>query len=74
MKRLLISIARVYQYTFSPLFGSGKCRYVPCCSDYFIEAVKKRGAIKGTALGMWRILRCNPFGGHGYDPVPEKKA
>jgi hypothetical protein len=73
MKSLLISIIRIYQYTFSPIFGKGKCRYIPTCSDYFIEAVKKRGIVKGTLLGIWRVLRCNPLGGYGYDPVPEKK-
>jgi len=74
MKSLLISLVRIYQYAFSPIFGAGKCRYIPTCSEYFIEAVKTRGAIKGAALGVWRVLRCNPFGGSGYDPVPEKKA
>jgi putative membrane protein insertion efficiency factor len=46
------------------------CRYTPTCSQFFIEAVKKHGPFKGGYLGTRRILRCHPWGGHGYDPVP----
>ncbi|HBI13069.1 MAG TPA: membrane protein insertion efficiency factor YidD, partial [Akkermansia sp.] len=49
--------------------GSG-CRYTPTCSQYFIQAVRIHGAWRGFLLGTWRILRCNPWGGSGYDPVP----
>ena len=49
---------------------STKCPYYPSCSAYGLEAIEKYGAIKGTALGFWRILRCNPFSKGGYDPVP----
>ena len=49
-----------------------KCPYIPSCSDYGLEAVKKYGAIKGGCLAAWRILRCNPFSKGGYDPVPLK--
>ncbi|XBD75168.1 membrane protein insertion efficiency factor YidD [Akkermansia massiliensis] len=49
--------------------GSG-CRYTPTCSQYFIQAVRVHGAWRGFLLGSWRILRCNPWGGSGYDPVP----
>jgi len=64
----LILLARLYQLTLSPLLG-GHCRHVPTCSRYFIEAVRKHGAIRGGAMGAWRILRCHPFGRGGYDPV-----
>lgn len=49
---------------------STKCPYYPCCSQYGLEAVQKHGAIKGSLLALWRILRCNPFSKGGYDPVP----
>ena len=48
------------------------CKYIPTCSQYGLEAIERFGAIKGGALTLWRILRCNPFGKYGYDPVPEK--
>ena len=48
-------------------------RFTPTCSAYAIEALERFGVLKGTGLAVWRILRCNPWGGHGYDPVPEKK-
>ncbi|PNU02609.1 membrane protein insertion efficiency factor YidD [Novosphingobium guangzhouense] len=47
------------------------CRYSPSCSQYAIEAVRRHGAIKGGLLALWRLLRCNPWGGHGHDPVPD---
>ncbi|MCK9325989.1 MAG: membrane protein insertion efficiency factor YidD [Bacteroidales bacterium] len=65
----LIMLVRFYQRAISPHLRSS-CRYVPTCSNYFIEAVKKYGPFKGGYLGIKRILRCNPWGGHGYDPVP----
>lgn len=46
------------------------CRFTPTCSQYAIEALRKHGPIKGLGLAIWRILRCNPWGGSGYDPVP----
>ena len=67
-RRALILLARLYQHTLSPLLG-GQCRFVPTCSNYFIEAVRKRGAVRGLLLGLWRICRCHPFGRGGYDPV-----
>ena len=66
--RLVILLVRLYQGALSPLIGM-QCRFVPSCSDYFLEAVCKYGAIRGTLMGLWRILRCHPFGGGGYDPV-----
>ncbi len=58
-----------YQRFISPLTPSS-CRFTPTCSQYAIEALRKHGPIKGFALAVWRILRCNPWGGSGYDPVP----
>lgn len=60
---------RVYQWTLSPMLPS-KCRFTPTCSQYGLECFRKYGTLKGGALTTWRILRCNPFGGHGHDPVP----
>ena len=66
--RALILFVRVYQSTLSPILGR-QCRFVPTCSEYFIQAVRRRGALRGALTGLWRILRCNPFGPGGYDPV-----
>jgi hypothetical protein len=67
--RALILLVRGYQYLLSPLLGSN-CRYYPSCSSYTLEAIQLHGAIKGGAMGVWRILRCNPFSRGGYEPVP----
>ena len=67
-RRVVILLVRVYQLTLSPLLG-GQCRFWPTCSNYFIEAVAKRGAFVGSLMGFWRICRCNPFSQGGYDPV-----
>ncbi|MDD6888502.1 MAG: membrane protein insertion efficiency factor YidD [Candidatus Aphodomorpha sp.] len=69
MKRFLIAIVRGYQRYISPAFPR-HCRFMPTCSQYAIEALQKYGALKGMALTIWRILRCNPFCRGGYDPVP----
>lgn len=68
----LIGIIKFYRKVISPL-KLPSCRFSPTCSEYAIEAIRVHGAIKGTALGIWRILRCNPFCKGGYDPVPPKK-
>ena len=68
MRWLLIGLIKAYQKLISPMLPD-TCRFQPTCSSYFIEAVEKRGLIVGTCKGMWRILRCQPFGGYGYDPV-----
>ena len=70
IKNGLITIIRFYQQYFSALKGGPTCRFVPTCSAYAIEAITKYGALKGGALALWRILRCNPFSKGGYDPVP----
>lgn len=65
---LLLPI-RFYRRFISPLLPPS-CRFTPTCSQYGMEAIQKHGPIKGLALTIWRILRCNPWGGSGYDPVP----
>jgi len=70
MKKLLIWPIKFYQAVLSPYLGS-KCRYQPTCSHYAIEAIEEWGAWKGFWMGVKRIGRCHPWGGHGYDPVPE---
>jgi len=71
-----IHIIKFYQYFISPLFGN-RCRYLPTCSEYYIESLKIHGLTKGTVMGIKRILSCHPFkilgGGHGLDVVPSKK-
>lgn len=66
---LLILPIRFYRKYISPL-KPPTCRFTPTCSQYAIEAIRKHGPFKGVALAVWRILRCNPWGGSGYDPVP----
>jgi putative membrane protein insertion efficiency factor len=67
----MILAVRAYQVVLSPLFR-GCCRFEPSCSEYMIESLKVHGPIKGLLLGIYRILRCHPFGKSGYDPVPAK--
>ena len=69
MVRLLILPIRFYQRFVSPMFPPC-CRVTPTCSAYAIEALQKHGALKGSWLALRRILRCHPWGGSGYDPVP----
>ena len=69
MKRLLIALVRGYKKYISPLLPPS-CRFTPTCSEYAVEALSKHGALKGSLLAIWRILRCNPFCKGGYDPVP----
>jgi hypothetical protein len=68
-QKFLIIMVRAYQLAISPYIGA-HCRYTPTCSAYFIEAVEKYGALKGSWLGIKRILRCHPGRPGGYDPVP----
>jgi uncharacterized protein len=66
---VLLSLLRGYKRVLSPMFLPS-CRYVPTCSDYAAEAVEKHGAVRGSALAIWRLLRCHPFVRGGFDPVP----
>ena len=68
VKRFLIRLIRGYQKYISPGLGN-HCKYLPTCSQYMIDALEKYGVFKGLMLGIWRILRCNPFSKGGYDPV-----
>lgn len=68
---ILIGLVTGYKRFVSPLLPSA-CRYIPTCSTYAIEAIRRFGALRGMLLGLWRILRCNPFSTGGYDPVPEE--
>lgn len=72
MKRALLFFIRLYQKYLSPMKGT-KCPYVPSCSAYGAEAIRVHGALVGSALALWRILRCNPFSKGGFDPVPAKR-
>lgn len=69
---VLKGLITVYKYVISPLLGP-KCRYLPTCSSYAMEAIEIHGPFKGGWLGLKRILRCNPWGASGYDPVPPLK-
>lgn len=68
MKKILIVLIKFYRKYISPL-KTPCCRFYPSCSQYALDAVEKYGALKGSALAVWRILRCNPFNKGGYDPV-----
>ena len=69
LKTIAIIPVRLYQYLIRPMLPNA-CRYNPSCSQYAVEAIDKHGAFKGSWLGLRRILRCHPWGGQGYDPVP----
>lgn len=66
---LPVKLIRLYQITLSPYMGR-QCRYTPTCSNYALEALQKHGLLRGSWLAVKRILRCAPWGGSGYDPVP----
>ncbi len=72
VERILQALIRGYQITLSPIIGR-QCRFEPSCSHYASEAIRVHGSAKGSYLAIKRILRCNPWGGHGWDPVPEKE-
>ena len=63
-----ILLVKIYQRAISPLLPN-VCRYTPTCSQYMVEALHKYGLVKGGLMGLKRILSCNPWGGHGHDPV-----
>ena len=67
-KNIAISLINLYKYLISPLLGNN-CRYLPTCSEYTKESIKKYGVIKGFWLGLKRIVKCHPWGKGGYDPI-----
>jgi len=76
IKRILLFFITVYQKTLSPDHGilsyrhpHGYCRFRPTCSEYGKNAIEKHGVVRGVALGMWRVMRCNPWNKGGWDPV-----
>lgn len=71
MKKFIIGCIKLYQAIPGPWHAS--CRHMPTCSNYGIEAINKHGCIKGSFLTIKRIIKCNPWGTSGYDPVPEKR-
>jgi len=66
--KIAAATIKIYQYTLGIIFA-GQCRYYPTCSEYTHQALVKHGLLKGLFMGIWRILRCNPWGKGGYDPV-----
>ena len=71
-KKIIILPIRFYQLAISPLLGQ-TCRYQPTCSHYMVQAVEEWGVWRGGWLGLKRIFRCHPWGGHGYDPIPKRE-
>lgn len=69
-RSIAIALIRGYQWILSPILPMS-CRFAPSCSHYACEAIARHGAIYGLGLALWRILRCNPWGGCGFDPVPD---
>jgi putative membrane protein insertion efficiency factor len=72
MRFLVLKIIRVYQKYLSPLLGPS-CRFHPTCSEYALQAVETYGVFRGGILAAKRVLRCNPWGGSGVDPLPKDK-
>ena len=70
MRWLALFLIRLYQRTISRVLPPS-CRFVPSCSEYGYEAIARYGVVRGGAMAIWRVMRCNPWGGHGYDPVPD---
>ena len=67
---ILLGFIRLYQMVVSPALPPDTCRFYPTCSHYGYQAIYKYGAIKGSGMAIWRLLRCNPYNDGGFDPVP----
>lgn len=70
--QVLLALVRAYRLLLSPWIGN-VCRYYPSCSQYALDALNRHGALGGSALAAWRVLRCNPWSAGGCDPVPERR-
>ena len=70
-KKTILGMIRFYKREISPVLPPS-CRFIPTCSQYALDALSEWGVFRGSALALWRILRCNPFGGCGHDPVPRR--
>jgi putative membrane protein insertion efficiency factor len=71
MKSAILLLIRIYQLTLSSVLGR-RCRFLPTCSDYARQAIEKHGLLCGGQLALRRIGRCHPWGGEGFDPVPDR--
>jgi putative membrane protein insertion efficiency factor len=71
LAKIFLGLIWLYQRSFSTIMGM-QCRYYPTCSAYTAGSIRRFGALKGSALGAWRICRCNPWSRGGHDPVPER--
>ena len=72
MKFLILKFIKLYQNYLSPLLGPS-CRFHPTCSEYALQAIENFGVMRGSFLAIKRILKCNPWGGNGFDPIPKEK-
>jgi len=72
MSKIAVFLVRLYQLCIRPLIGQS-CRFYPSCSEYTIEALEKYGVLKGSWLGIKRIVRCNPWNSGGHDPLEGKR-
>ncbi len=72
LQYIFIGVVRLYQLVVSPILGP-RCRFQPTCSAYAMDAIKLHGGLKGGWLAIRRIVKCHPWGGHGFDPVPGMK-
>ncbi|MGH6933989.1 MAG: membrane protein insertion efficiency factor YidD [Dongiaceae bacterium] len=73
-RALCIGLIRAYQYLVAPVVSRGACRFAPSCSEYAREAIERHGVGKGVWLAARRLLRCHPWGGSGFDPVPDRSS
>ena len=68
----LLAAIRAYKVVVSPYLAAGACRFTPSCSDYAAQAIAAHGAVRGGWLAARRLARCRPWGGHGFDPIPQR--